>query len=57
MSSFVIFWLIPPSPSGDDVIYEQPLTSVFVTPVKWDIAYCVGLGWYSQIQLGVYPTN
>ena len=25
MSSFVIFRLTPPSPSGDDVIYEQPL--------------------------------
>ena len=26
MSSFVIFWLTPPFPSGDDVIYERPLT-------------------------------
>ena len=26
MSSHVIFWLTPPSPSSDDVIYEQPLT-------------------------------
>ena len=25
MSSFVIFWLTPPSPSSDDVIYEQHL--------------------------------
>ena len=25
MSSLVIFWQTPPSPSSDDVIYEQPL--------------------------------
>ena len=30
MSSFVIFWLTPPSPSGDDVIYEQPLINLSV---------------------------
>ena len=30
MSSFVIFWLTPPSPSGDDVIYEQPLSKYTV---------------------------
>ena len=30
MSSFVIFWLTSPSPSGDDVIYEQPLSKYTV---------------------------
>ena len=28
MSSHVIFWPTPPSPSSDDVIYEQPLTKM-----------------------------
>ena len=27
MSSHVIFWQTPPSPSSDDVIYEQPLNT------------------------------
>ena len=32
MSSFVIFWPTPYPPSGDDVIYEQPLNGLAPGP-------------------------
>ena len=27
LSSCVVFWLTPPTPNSDDVIYEKPLTA------------------------------
>ena len=34
MSAHVIFWRILPSPSSDDVIYEQPLTMMLLAEKK-----------------------